>query len=82
LKPLLRFAIVLLGAQISFDQILSIGITGVVTVIVTLIATFVFTAVAGALLGVSRDLSLLVAAGTSVCGASAIMATSAVVKSD
>jgi uncharacterized integral membrane protein (TIGR00698 family) len=49
-------------------------------VIVVLICTFLFTKWIGGLLGVDRKLSELIAAGTSVCGASAIIATNAVTR--
>ena len=80
LRPLLRFAIVLLGAQLTFDQIVSIGGAGVVIVTASLIATFLFTVGVGALLGIDRGLAQLIAAGTAVCGASAILATTTVTK--
>ncbi|MGX5843745.1 YeiH family protein [Mesorhizobium sp. ArgA1] len=77
-KRLLRFAIVLLGFQLTLGQVVSIGATGVGIVALTLGATFVFTITLGRLLGVDRKLAQLIAAGTSICGASAIVATNIV----
>jgi uncharacterized integral membrane protein (TIGR00698 family) len=78
MKRLLRAAIVLLGFQLTLSQVLSVGGRGLLVVAATLGATFLFTLGAGRLLGVDRKLTELIAAGTSICGASAIIATNAV----
>ncbi|AGB45351.1 putative membrane protein [Mesorhizobium australicum WSM2073] len=77
-KRLLRFAIVLLGFQLTLGQVVSIGTGGVGVVALTLGATFVFTITLGRLIGVDAKLTQLIAAGTSICGASAIVATNIV----
>ncbi|TPJ35393.1 YeiH family putative sulfate export transporter [Mesorhizobium sp. B2-5-13] len=77
-KRLLRFAIVLLGFQLTLGQVASIGAGGVGIVALTLGATFVFTITLGRLIGVDARLAQLIAAGTSICGASAIVATNIV----
>ncbi|WP_434221325.1 YeiH family protein [Mesorhizobium opportunistum] len=77
-KRLLRFAIVLLGFQLTLGQVVSIGAGGVGIVAATLGATFVFTIMLGRLIGVDAKLAQLIAAGTSICGASAIVATNIV----
>ena len=77
-KDLLRFAIVLLGFQLTTSQVLSIGAEGFGIVALTLGATFFFTITLARFLGVERRLAELIAAGTSICGASAIVATNAV----
>ncbi len=77
-RRLLRFAIVLLGFQLTLGQVAAIGAGGVGIVAATLGATFVFTVTLGRLLGVDRKLAQLIAAGTSICGASAIVATNIV----
>lgn len=77
-KRLLRFAIVLLGFQLTLGQVAGIGFGGVGIVAATLGATFLFTVTLGRLIGVDRKLAQLIAAGTSICGASAIVATNIV----
>jgi uncharacterized integral membrane protein (TIGR00698 family) len=81
LKRILRLGIILLGLQLNFTQVLEIGPIGIAIVIVTLVSTFIFTCWLGNYLGVERKLTQLIAAGTSICGASAVVATSGVVKS-
>ena len=78
LRRILRFAIVLLGLQLSVEQVFAIGAADVTVIVVTLSVTFAFTTWLGRLLGVERKLAELIAAGTSVCGASAVIATNTV----
>jgi len=47
-------------------------------IVLTLVATFAFTKWFGRMLGVDRKLAELIAAGTSICGASAVIATNTV----
>lgn len=78
LRRLLRAAIVLLGFQLTAVQVASMGLRGLLIVTISLTATFAFTVWAGRTLGVGRKLAELIAAGTSICGASAIIATNTV----
>lgn len=73
-KRLLRIAIAFLGLQIGIGQIAEIGLAGVAIALACLAATFLFTRALGRWLGVERELTILIAAGTSICGASAIAA--------
>uniref|UniRef100_UPI003BAD1CD8 YeiH family protein n=1 Tax=Stappia sp. TaxID=1870903 RepID=UPI003BAD1CD8 len=75
MKRLLRLGVILLGLQLTLAQVAELGVSGIAIVVVTLVATFVVTRRVGAWLGVSRPLSELIAAGTAVCGASAVLAT-------
>lgn len=79
-KSLLRLGIVFLGFQVTADQFLAIGASGLAIAALALAATFFFTLFAGRLLGVERGLTQLIAAGTSICGASAIAAVNGVTK--
>lgn len=77
-RSVLRFAIVLLGFQLTLTEIASIGLNAFAVTVGLLIATFLFMTLAGRVLGVDRKLTELLAAGTSVCGASAVVATNSV----
>jgi uncharacterized integral membrane protein (TIGR00698 family) len=81
LKRILRLAIILLGLQLSLPQVIAVGPVGLGIVIVTLVSTFIFTCWFGRQLGVNNKLTKLIAAGTSICGASAVVATNSVVES-
>ncbi|OYX15164.1 MAG: hypothetical protein B7Z15_01515 [Rhizobiales bacterium 32-66-8] len=80
LRRILRFAIILLGLQLTFLQVQTIGLTGFLIIAFTLAATFFATRWFGVLIGVDPKLSELIAAGTSICGASAVIATNTVTR--
>lgn len=82
LKRLLRIGVALLGLQVTLAQVATLGISGVVVIAVALGGTFLFTLTLGRLLGVPRNLTRLIAAGTSICGASAVVAADAVVEAE
>jgi uncharacterized integral membrane protein (TIGR00698 family) len=82
MRRLLRFGIILLGFQLTVGQIIEVGHRGFLIIAATLAATFVFTVWMGRLLGVERKLAQLIAAGTSICGASAVIATNTVTNGD
>src|SRR5215469_1693613 len=80
MRRILRFAIVLLGLQLSFAQLVRVGTVGLAIIVVTLAGTFLFTVWLGRRLGIDRKLVQLIAAGTSICGASAVIATNTVTR--
>ncbi len=80
LRRILRAGIVLLGLQLTFYQVAAVGWGGVLVIVVTLVATFAFTTLIGRRLGVDAKLTQLIAAGTSICGASAVIATNTVIR--
>jgi uncharacterized integral membrane protein (TIGR00698 family) len=82
MRRLLRFGIILLGFQLTVSQIIEVGYQGFLIIAATLAATFVFTVQMGKLLGVERKLAQLIAAGTSICGASAVIAANTVTNGD
>jgi uncharacterized integral membrane protein (TIGR00698 family) len=77
---LLRLAIVLLGFQVTLTQMAQLGVGGVAIICAGTFATFSFTIWIGRLLGIDASLARLLAAGTSICGASAILAANHVVR--
>jgi uncharacterized integral membrane protein (TIGR00698 family) len=80
MRRVLRFAIILLGLQLSLSQVSEVGSSGLGIIALTLAATFLFTVWLGRRLGVDRKLAELIAAGTSICGASAVVATNTVTR--
>jgi uncharacterized integral membrane protein (TIGR00698 family) len=78
LRRLLRLAIVLLGLQLTAQQVMEVGATGMAIIAVTLVGTFAATKAMGRLLGVDGRLAELIAGGTSICGASAVVAVNSV----
>lgn len=78
LRRILRFAIILLGLQLTAAQVIEVGPKGMGVIALTLLCTFLFTTWLGRVLGIDRRLSELIAAGTSICGASAVVAMNTV----
>ncbi|HZD90872.1 MAG TPA: YeiH family protein [Pseudolabrys sp.] len=78
LKRILRLGIILLGLQLMTAQVAQVGMAGVAVIAATLVATFAFTKWLGRLMGVDAKLAELIGAGTSICGASAVIATNTV----
>lgn len=78
MRKVLRFAIILLGLQLTVAQVLAVGFSGITVIALTLVSTFLFTTWLGRRIGVERKLAELIAAGTSICGASAVIATNTV----
>lgn len=81
-RPLLRLAIVLLGARLTLGQLAEVGAGGLAVIVAAMAGTFLFTVAAGRLLKVDRRLAELIAAGTSICGASAVIAAASVTRAD
>jgi uncharacterized integral membrane protein (TIGR00698 family) len=80
MRRILRFAIILLGLQLSLSQVAAVGIVGIAIIVVSLVGTFLFSVWLGRRLGIDRKLAELIAAGTSICGASAVIATNTVTR--
>lgn len=74
-RRILRAGIVLVGLRLSLRELAELGPRALAAVVVVVVATFFGTQWLGRRLGLSSGLSLLVATGFSICGASAIAAT-------
>ena len=80
--PVLKIGVVLLGLDLVFPDILALGFRALLVVVGVVAVTFFGTRWAGRRLGISDNLSLLVATGFSICGVSAIAAANGVVDAD
>ncbi len=81
-RPLLRVAVVLLGAQVTVEQVGTLGAAGLAVVAASLAASLWFTGRLGRALGVEPRLARLIGAGTSICGASAVLAVNSVTRAE
>lgn len=75
LRKLLRLGIILMGIRLSIFAVLTIGAWGLPIVVVCVLAGLVVTSYFGRLLKLPDRLATLIAVGTGICGASAIVAT-------
>ncbi|XVV02361.1 YeiH family protein [Actinosynnema sp. CA-248983] len=73
-RRLLRAGVVLLGLQLSLPQLVELGPGILVAAVLTVAVTFTGTLWLGKRLRVPRELTVLMACGFSICGASAIAA--------
>lgn len=78
-QKVLRLAVILLALRISFFQILGIGLSGLALIYFCCLSSFLFTCWLGNKLGIDRKLTQLIASGTSICGASAILVASPII---
>ncbi|MFT3687638.1 YeiH family protein [Paenirhodobacter sp.] len=80
LRPVLRTGIVLLGFRLTLGDLAALGMVGIVLIVALVAATFWLTRRVGRWLGVAPGLSELIAAGTSICGASAVLGVNTVTR--
>ena len=81
-KKVLKFAIILLGASLSVNVILSVGRLSLMVMFFTLLTCFGGGYIIGRLLGLNWKLSNLISAGTGICGGSAIAAIAPVIDAE
>jgi uncharacterized integral membrane protein (TIGR00698 family) len=82
-KKILRFAIVIYGFRITFQQIIEVGLAGFLVSLIMLSTTFILGTYLGyKIFGMEKDTSMLTASGASVCGAAAVLATEPVLKAE
>jgi uncharacterized integral membrane protein (TIGR00698 family) len=80
-QTLLRAGIILYGLRLTFQDIANVGIGGVVIDMLVLSSTFALSWWAGTrLFGLDRKTAMLIGAGSSICGAAAVMAAEPVVR--
>ena len=82
-KKILRFAIVVYGFRITFQQIADVGMDGFLVSLIMLSSTLILGSLVGIkVFGMDKDTSILTASGASVCGAAAVLATEPVLKAE
>ena len=81
-KKILKFAIILLGASLSIQMVLTVGSMSLMVMVFTLLTCFGGGYFIGKALGLDWKLSNLISAGTGICGGSAIAAIAPVIDAD
>ncbi|HIE58757.1 MAG TPA: YeiH family putative sulfate export transporter [Hydrogenothermaceae bacterium] len=83
LKKILRIAIVFLGFRLTFQNIIEVGLIGLIVDTIMLTGTFLLGIwVSKRIFGLDDKMSYLISSGSSICGASAVLATAPVVKAE
>lgn len=79
-KTVLQLSIVVLGTGLSLSQVVHVGGDSLPVMLGTFAVAIGGAFVLGRLLGINGELSTLIGVGTGICGASAIAATTAVIR--
>ena len=80
IKYLLKLGIIFLGIRLSISDILMYGSQGLLVIIPCIVISIIIIKNLRDYFRVSNNLSLLIAVGTSICGATAIVALAPVIK--
>lgn len=80
-KQLLRLAIVFYGFRLTFNEVLNVGLDGILVSVLIVFSTFTL----GYFLGIKvfkldKEITILTSAGSAICGAAAVLATEGVLK--
>lgn len=81
-KKILQWAIIVLGAGLSLNQVWKTGFESLYVTIFTLSAAFISAYGIGKLMGIPPKLKSLIGVGTAICGGSAIAAISPIIEAD
>lgn len=80
-KTILRLGVMLYGLKLTFQDVAAMGLNGFIMDVLVIGSTFVIAYVVGTrFLGMNREQSMLIGAGSAICGAAAVMATDPVAK--
>jgi uncharacterized integral membrane protein (TIGR00698 family) len=80
---LLRAGVILYGFRLTLHDVGHVGFAGIVIDALVVSATFVLSVLLGArVFGLDRRTAILIGAGSSICGAAAVMATEPVVRAN
>ncbi|WP_051196463.1 YeiH family protein [Jonesia quinghaiensis] len=81
-KYALRGGIILLGLQLHLTDLVALGPGALLTAIAVVTIGICATLTLGSVLGIHRNMTLLIACGFSICGAAAVAATTGVTRED
>lgn len=78
---LLRAGIVLYGFRVTFQDVMGVGLAGVVTDVIVVAGVFcAATWIGTRVLKLDRDTAMLIGAGSAICGAAAVLAAEPVIR--
>lgn len=82
-KYILRLGIILYGFRLTFQNLQEVGFSGILIAFCIVFFTFIFGYFIGTkILKMDKELAILCSAGSSICGAAAVMATQSVLKNE
>ena len=77
---ILKLGIIFLGIRLSFDELIKFGSIAIPIILICIASVLILVKLISSKLKISSKMSYLIAIGTSVCGATAIVATAPVVQ--
>ena len=80
-QNILQIAIVFLGLKISFSQVSKVGLSSLAVIIIVFLIVFILLVILQSIFLKNRGLINLIGIGTAICGITAIMSSSSVLKS-
>lgn len=82
-KKLLRLGIILYGFNVTLTELASVGFWGILLSVIVITVVFLISVFAGTkIFGLDKETSMLVGAGSAICGAAAVLALESSLKSD
>lgn len=81
-SDLLSYSIVLLGATLSVQTLMQLGVGGITFIVIQMSVTIIGALYIGKKLGFGQNFRFMMASGNAVCGSSAIAATAPVIDAD
>ncbi len=81
-STILRLGIVFVGIKLSLGEVLTLGLAGIPVVVAAIATGLVFVTWFNRWLGLPPRLGTLIAAGTSICGVTAIVSTAPAIEAD
>ena len=72
-KKVLRLGIILYGFRLTFQDIVNVGVAGIVVDVIIVVVTILGGIWIGRLLKMDRDTALLTSVGSGICGAAAVL---------
>lgn len=82
MSNVLKAAIILLGLSLSFMAVIKTGALALVVIVITVTLAIILTYWIGDKLGLPDKLAALIAIGTAICGATAIVSTAPVIEAE
>ncbi len=72
-KKLLRLAIILYGFRLTFQNVMSVGLSAIIIDAIIITGTLCLGVLLGKLLKIDKEITLLTSTGSAICGAAAIL---------
>ncbi|MCS7243673.1 MAG: putative sulfate exporter family transporter [Candidatus Calescibacterium sp.] len=79
---ILRLGIIFVGIKLSVNEVLKLGFWGIPIVLIVIFSALIFIYFINRLMKLPEKLGTLIAAGTSICGVTAIVSVSPAIKAD